>query len=51
MFYGDTVTHIQHYQLKLYFICQKDVTMDGPKLEHIKDDYDAHMKILTKYAC
>lgn len=51
MFYGDAVTHIVHYQLKLYFICKEGVTMDGPKLEHIKDDYDAHIKILTKYAC
>lgn len=51
MFYGDAVTHIDHYQLKLYFICKEGVTMDGPKLEHIKDDYDAHIKILTKYAC
>ena len=51
MFYGDAVTHIMHYQLKIYFICKQGVTMDGPKLEHIKDDYDAHIKILTKYAC
>ena len=51
MFYGDAMTHINHYQLKLYFICKDGVHMDGPKLEHIKDGYDAHMKVLTQYAC
>lgn len=51
MFYGDAMTHIDHYQLKLYFICKEGVEIDGPKLEHVKDNYDAHIKILTKYAC
>lgn len=51
MFYGDAATHINHYQMKVYFICKADVTMDGPTLEHIKDNYDAHIKIFTKYAC
>lgn len=51
MYFGDAVTHIEHYQLKLYFICKEGVTILGPKMEHLKDDYDAHIKIFTKYAC
>lgn len=51
MFYGDMMTHIAHYQVKVYFICKEGVTMDGPILEHIKENYDAHIHIFTKYAC
>jgi len=51
MFYGDGMTHTNHYQLKMYFICQSDTEMTPPVLEHIKTGYDAHIKILTKHAC
>lgn len=51
MFYGDAMTHIDHYQLKIYFVCQANVTMIPPMLEHIKIGYDAHIKVMTKYAC
>lgn len=51
MYYGDAMTHTNHYQLKMYFICRADTEMTLPVLEHIKTGYDAHVKIFTKHAC
>ncbi len=39
------------YKGKIYFVCDKTKDMDGPVFEHLKDNYDGHFRINTKYAC
>lgn len=48
---GDVVSPIQRYDTRVYFVCKQNVTIDGPRFEHLKDNYSAHFHVFTKYAC
>lgn len=48
---GDAVNHIVRYETRIYFVCVKNVTIDGPVFEHMKDSYSVHIHVNTKYAC
>ena len=50
-YFGDAVSHIMRYKCKIYFVCDKNNTITGPDFEHMKDNYDVHIHINTKYAC
>ena len=50
-YFGDAVSHILRYKCKIYFVCDKNNTIRGPDFEHMKDNYDVHIRINTKYAC
>ena len=51
LYYGDTVSHIMRFKGKIYFVCDMTTEMNGPVFEHLKDNYDGHFHIFTKYAC
>lgn len=48
---GDMVDHITRYEARIYFVCQANVTIDGPIMEHFKESDQAHFHVFTKYAC
>ena len=50
-YFGDAVSHIMRYKCKIYFVCDQANEIVGPDFEHLKDNYDAHIHIKTKYAC
>ena len=48
---GDMIDHITRYEARIYFVCNKNVTIDGPRFEHLKDSNQAHFHVFTKHAC
>ena len=38
------------YAIRIYCICEKDTTITV-ELEHIKTFNEAHIRVMTKYAC
>ena len=48
---GDMIDHITRYEARVYFVCDKSTTINGPVFEHLKDDYKAHFHVFTKYVC
>ena len=48
---GDAVDHITRYETRVYFVCNDQDEIKGPVLEHMKDSYQVHFHVFTKYAC
>lgn len=47
---GDAVDHITRREARVYFTCDAS-TITGPTFEHLKDSYQGHFAVPTKYAC
>lgn len=48
---GEAVDHTTNYEARVYMICNKTVDFTPPQMEHMKDSYQVHFKMHTKYAC
>ncbi len=48
---GDSVSHIIRWESRVYFVCDMSVDINGPVLEHVKESYQVHFHVFTKYAC
>ncbi len=48
---GESVSHIVRWESRVYFVCNPNVEIDGPVLEHVKESYTAHFHVFTKHAC
>jgi len=50
-YHGDSVNHIQHYEARVYFVCDPSHFNTPLYAEHMKTFYQWHFKFFTKLAC
>lgn len=50
-YHGDGLNHIQHYEARVYFVCDPTHFNTPIYAEHMKTFYQWHFKFFTKYAC
>jgi len=50
-YHGDAVSHIQHYQARVYFVCDPTHFNTPLYAEHMKTFNQWHFKFFTKLAC
>jgi hypothetical protein len=48
---GDMVDHINRYETRIYLICKNDTTVTFPTFQRLKNSYQAHFQLFTKYVC